>query len=363
MRAGSWSEAELAVLREQYGRLSYEAIGQLIGRTESAVKGTAKRMGICVSRQWKEFDLQFVRDNTPAMTAPQIAKALGVRTHQVYSARNRLGLTTSHASFGAEFDSFLRSKHAEGWSDAEIAQAWKCDRHAVGFRRRRLGLAENTLSARRIARVRQKTAAQLAAAGMTSMAELRIKAYRDRARALGWPEDLSMRAVQILETLYQNGPMTRRQIGEKLGLPENYQWLDNQTGTSYLGSLMRRGLVVSLGRVVQNGGQSKNTYLYSTPLFLAVTYLAHQNASRATKRLSGQMDLEQRLCGPLLRRRPSTGCGRADLVRRNWPRTDALLVSQVSHCPLFGAGKDSTCRMKMDAEKTAQDQQPQWPAS
>ena len=93
------------------------------------------------------------------------------------------------APLGKPFERYLRAQHKLGWSDSEIAAGWAekypgCEpvwRRTVGNYRRRLGLCDNALSEHRRDRVRQKTREQLAAAGLTSMAQLRVEAWKKRA--------------------------------------------------------------------------------------------------------------------------------------------------------------------------------------
>lgn len=223
-----------------------------------------------VRRPWTTSEIETLRRMLPDHTAAQIAAALDRTTSSIHQRVKIEGLSRyRHADFGPRFEAFLRERHAQGWSDAEIAEAWRCDRHAVGARRRRLGLGCNTLSARRRERVRQKTAEQLRQAGVATLGELRVKVYRDRAIQAGWPADLRFRAVQILNTLWERGPMTRREIADAIGMPwkgSRKSLVSNDPEGSYLAHLMARGLVVCLGRQVRGEGKGRSVNLYSLPL-------------------------------------------------------------------------------------------------
>lgn len=91
-------------------------------------------------------------------------------------------------------------------------------------------------------------------------------AFRRYAASSGWPEDLAPREVHILEVLSASDPMTRPEIARAIGMP----WIGsrrslkgNTPGGSYLASLMRRGLVASLGRVVRGQGRGHSLHLYT----------------------------------------------------------------------------------------------------
>ena len=114
------------------------------------------------------------------------------------------------------------------------------------------------------------------AAGLPNLAALRAAVFRDRARASGWPEDLRPRAVQILNALWDRGPMTRTEIALAIGLRINYGGpheirkilKSNDAEGSYLAHLLARGLLVDLGRVgtVVGQGRGRSVHVYSLPL-------------------------------------------------------------------------------------------------
>lgn len=127
-------------------------------------------------------------------------------------------------------------------------------------------------------RTRARTKLQLAKAGVKSLAEVRIKRFREYAAASGWPSDLRPRHVQILDALYVHGPHTRRQLAERLGMPwkgSRKSLVSNDPEGSYLAHLQARGLVIRTtkrvpltdGAKAKNGKRSgKNVYLYLLPL-------------------------------------------------------------------------------------------------
>ena len=228
-------------------------------------------------RTWRPAELDFLRTHA-SWPAQQVATYLGRTVRGVYSARATLGLVRPKADFGPAFEAFVREKNADGWPDAEIARAWKCDRHAVGTRRRKLGLPCHACctgkpSARVRDQVRQRTSEQLARAGLPSIGHLRKEAFRARAVAAGWPEDLRPRAVQILNALWDRGPMTRREIADAIGMPwkgSRKSLVSNDPEGSYLAHLTARGLMLVLKRAHQVTGQGKGRScdVYTLPLWI-----------------------------------------------------------------------------------------------
>lgn len=224
-----------------------------------------------------EDEDQILLDLYGDIPARSLAKHMRRSVGFVYRRAAALGLSESRPNHGPEFDGFIRAKHELGWSDSEIADAWSdrigrpVDRHTVSEHRRKFGLPSNALSEHRRQLVRQKTEEQLREAGVETLAELRAKVFRERARAAGWPEDLRPRAVQILNALWDKGPRTRRQLADDLGMPwkgSRKSLVSNDPEGSYLAHLVNRGLVVRLKRAkpVTGQGRGKSVDVYSLPL-------------------------------------------------------------------------------------------------
>ena len=218
-------------------------------------------------RPWSGPEVEVLRRDYQHLGGPAVADALGRSVSSVYQQVNKLGL--AHQARTTADDGFLaslRTLHAEGLTDPEIADRLRCERHTVSRHRRSLGLASNRSASRYRARVAEKTRAQCRAAGVASLAEVRVLAFREYATSSGWPEDLRPREVQILEALDASGPMTRPEIAKAIGLPwigSRKSLASNTPGGSYLAGLMRRGLVACLGRVVRGEGRGGSVNLYS----------------------------------------------------------------------------------------------------
>jgi DNA-binding CsgD family transcriptional regulator len=221
-------------------------------------------------RPWSVRDVGYLRRQYGRATVREIARRLDRSRRAVYLAVIRLGLQRHRwATMTPAREATIRRMNALGHPDTDIARRLGLLRETVGGWRRRLGLLSQGRSALVRCRVAVTTARQLRAAGCQSLAELRAAVYATRARRLGWPIELRWRAVQIVETLWLLGPRTRRQLADELEMPwrgTRKSLCGNDPGGSYLANLMRRGLVVKLGRCVPNGGPGKNTCLYALPI-------------------------------------------------------------------------------------------------
>jgi len=137
---------------------------------------------------------------------------------------------------------FIKSRHAEGECDFRIAQLWNeknphdtTTRFYVAGVRKKLGLRKNSRN-------------------WKMHTESRRKARMRFAVSHGWPADLSPRCVQVLDALYEHGPMTKPQIAEKTGL-----WLNSQgnlpriKGGFVMDILQHRGIVQVLHKCGTDG--------------------------------------------------------------------------------------------------------------
>lgn len=178
----------------------------------------------------------------------------------------------------------IREKHPLGWSDSAVAELAGVDRRWVCELRRQIGLPSNALSAWHRAKVGAKTRLQCQAAGVKSLAEVRRLAFKKYARENGWPEDLLPRQVQIMNAIYERGPLTKRRLCEVLGMPwkgsgHKTTFYSNQPadGGSYLAGLLRRGLLISLRKYVWGEGPRGGKMPGRTPCDL---YLIPLNVKR-----------------------------------------------------------------------------------
>lgn len=232
----------------------------------------------CKRRHWTPLESARLRRDYGRVPVEKIAASLGRTTGSVYQRAAKLRLNKSSRIDWTCLDAEIRLLHAGGWTDAEICATLgriagrHVGREAVGARRRVLGLPHNGFSEHRRRTVAAKTKEQLDRAGVATLAELRCQAWGDAARRCGWPRDLRPRAVQILNTLFQRGPMTRRQISDAVGMPwkgSRRSLVSNDREGTYLWNLVHRGLVVRLPRLVKGVGKGRSLHLYALALGVA----------------------------------------------------------------------------------------------
>lgn len=265
----TWTSQEIAFVSDHHLTMDRATLAAHLQRTRASVMSFCKTHGFTRDRHYKDDQKAFVTAH-PDWTAKAIAAQLGKSETSIHQLRQRLGMSEKRKPFDAAFQQLARDKYALGWSDAEIASVTGHDRHAIGGWRKRLGLANNALSEHRRRRVAEVTRRQLARKGFASLAMERVSAFKRYARQYGWPEDLRPRQVRMLNAMLRHGPMTRRQLAEAIDMPwkgTHKSLVGNVPGGSYLADLMRRGLVVSLGRVVKGKGSGHSTFLYSIPLW------------------------------------------------------------------------------------------------
>jgi transcriptional regulator with XRE-family HTH domain len=145
----------------------------------------------------------------------------------------------------------IRQLHAQGLTDREIGERLGISRSEISRHRRDLGLPVHWPII-----LRRALQAQLRSMGLRSPGEMRQRAYRRYARDNGWPEDLRYREVQILNALARQGPLTRLQLADAIGMRTDRiggngsaaLLTDNGRAGTYTASLLRRGLIAWLGR-------------------------------------------------------------------------------------------------------------------
>lgn len=220
-----WTESEDGYLVASYGKKTAAAIGERIGRTRRAVYQRALKLGIVETRD---------------------DAAIAARDKKIWHL------------------------HSQGWNASEMVPVVGIDGRTINSRIHKLGLEPHGRGERYRKRVAETTRRQCAKLGVKSLAEVRSLRIREVARDLGWPEHLCLRSVQILEALYQIGPMTRKQIAVAIGV----KWLGSRKtfssnraeGHSYLAELQRAGLVVRIESAITHKGKGNHQDLYMVGL-------------------------------------------------------------------------------------------------
>jgi hypothetical protein len=217
--ARSWSPADDEVLRASWGKVNTGALAKRLGRSPSALKQRAGRLTLDAERCYTDAEKQVVRDLYATHTAAQIAERVHGNARcalAIYRLAAKLGLRKC-AHWSPEEMARVGAAVAQGGTDAAVAVRLNLTREQVTHIRNRLKLPRNDADVLEARRGAVRT--QYAALGVKNGGELRALAYRNFARANGWPEDLPPRAVQILNVLAGRGPTTRRQLAEAIGMP------------------------------------------------------------------------------------------------------------------------------------------------
>jgi hypothetical protein len=227
-------------------------------------------------------EIEFILANRDTLRLVEIARQLGRSDSFVWNIAKRDGWRSSYYMNDAAKQKLVELA-ALGYCNKCIGRAVNKGRKEIRNWRPKLGLAPYAGNGQGGCsncsdRTRERTKQQLAKAGLKSLAEVRIKRFREYAAASGWPSDLRPRHVQILDALYVHGPHTRRQLCERLGMPwkgSRKSLVSNDPEGSYLAHLQARGLVLRTTKRVpltdgvkaKNGKRSgKNVYLYLLPL-------------------------------------------------------------------------------------------------
>lgn len=221
MSGQPWTEDELAVLRKYYRSHGIAYCSRRTGRSASGVRNAAAKMGL---------------------TRPRDARL-----------KDRVVAT-------------IRARHPLGDTDQDLADAAGCSRRWVPRLRESLGLPRNDKPDRTKQRLREAMRRQLEAAGAETLAEIRYRKFREYAARRGWPESLRPRAVQILDALYERGPMTRREICTAVGLPwqgSRKSLQSNDKPGSYLAALARWGFVQRMRRARRGPGPGRSQDVYA----------------------------------------------------------------------------------------------------
>lgn len=278
-----WTPARDARLRRLWGTVSTAELARRLGVSTAAVKTRArKRLGLpSVRPRWAPAEDARLRELYPTTPAAAIAAELGRPLASVYQRADKLGVGKYPHWPAAVFDR-VRALNAEGLCDRLVA-ARMPDVFAPGDRgrdqakhiRQRLGLPfRSDVEAKRRAIANQREAL-----GIRHGGDLRALGHRRYAWANGWPDDLPVRAVQILNVLCQHGPKTARELAEAIGMPTDQKNATHGGPTylkacsnsrrvqghgTYTGLLKARGLILATRRSFgPGGGQGKHVTTYT----------------------------------------------------------------------------------------------------
>lgn len=225
---------------------------------------------------WTDAEIAEFRQMYRQQSAPQIARHFGRTPSAVYQLAHRLGLMAARKIVSDKtIEDAVNQLNPKGIGDTEIAKVLSrrhgcgVDRHRVSSIRKRLGLPLQAYSDRQRSRAANKTRKQLGLAGLKSLAELRLESWAKWKRSLGWPEHLTIRAVQAAEIFWQMRglPLTRLQLCQLMGVESKKRTapISNHPSGTVLGELVAEGIIVRIPKglpvVGQGKGRSKDVYI------------------------------------------------------------------------------------------------------
>lgn len=231
--------------------------------------------------------------NWGKILASAIAKKLGRNVRSIYNHAYRLGVGVKHDKKAiAKRKAKMVALHAKGYSGQEIADGVGLTRRTVQQHLTRMGLSANGRNERYRKRVAKRTKQQCRDAGVKNLAEVKALEVRKLASALGWPDHLSLRALQIVELLYVRGPMTRKQIAAAIGM----RWMGSRKtfsnsrvpGGSYMAELLQAGLLVRLQSAITHKGKGNHEDVYMVGLEIEPCQIARSKSQ--LKRLKTQLN-------------------------------------------------------------------------
>jgi hypothetical protein len=155
----------------------------------------------------------------------------------------------------------IRQRHAEGWSDMDIAIELGCCRRKITGWRRKLGLASNSHNQRHREKTRLAMQRQIKEDGHRTLAALQQAVRAADAWRQGWPVDCTPIMVQILDHL-ERGPSTRRAFCEATGRRYCAKAVQTTKGKSAFYALVQRGYVRRNGRVQFAPGKGMTEFQY-----------------------------------------------------------------------------------------------------
>lgn len=261
-----WTAEEDDYLRSHCKSMLKAHMGAELGRSYGSVKRRMHVLGLRKGDRfkWTDESDSVLQKYYQSKGAQWCAKRIGCSISTAYSRAQALQLTTPMVCVStADVIDYLRKYHPLGYTDAEIKQVIdrECgvniDRHRLGDIRKSLGLPSNVWSARQRERVSRKTREQLDKAGLRHLGELKLKSFEAWKRSLGWPESLTMRAVQALELMYQKGPMTRVELCVAMGIDPRRSRTEpksNAKGGTVMAELMRAGLIGRIHKAIEIPG-------------------------------------------------------------------------------------------------------------
>jgi biotin operon repressor len=154
-----WTEDQLAILRENAGKLSAVKIGRMIGMNHSSVSEKIRALGLngipkTKKHIWTDSELEKLKLLSAGSTIEEVAREIGVCRSAVCDKSRQLGIKVISARHWREHEDALLREMSGHATMAQIGKQLGRSRVAVSKRAIRLGLSIPRISAARAPRVR-----------------------------------------------------------------------------------------------------------------------------------------------------------------------------------------------------------------
>jgi hypothetical protein len=244
-----YSAREDRIIRAQWPYVA--AIAELLGRTENAVRGRARKLGLpCASgkpkRLFTDAEREIIRARYTAEGAIPLARELGRTRADIVSIAGRLGVRFDGLwPWTAQDDATLRDMVQRKIPNPQMAAKLNRTPAAVNKRKEFLGLTVQLYDPA----VRRNTLLKAHECGRSLSVEIRWARRRIALGEHGWHPDLNPKEIAILTSLLNHGPQSRENLSLSIGEPPTRplrKRLMTHGGRSAMARLMARGLVARL---------------------------------------------------------------------------------------------------------------------
>jgi len=241
----NYSPAEDDVIRSRWPDV--DAIAAQLGRTRLAVGARGKKLNLpwrrTPIRRFSAAERQAVIDRYPTEGAKPLAREFGRTREDLVAFAQRIGVIF-HRRWSADEDRRLIALKRAAKSLPAIADELGRTLSAVSKRAELLGLTALHYDPEQ--RRRELVATRRPP---RQTCEIRWAKARMAMGEHGWPPDLNPKELAILDSLWRNGPQSRRNLATSIGEPKTrnpHKLLMTHGGRSSMARLLARGLVACL---------------------------------------------------------------------------------------------------------------------
>ena len=135
----SWTDEDIAYLKENYIEKSSEEIAKVLNKTINAVNSKRDFYGLIRHESWSDNDILFLKNNYENMEHSEIAKELNRTTAAITAKCHDLGLYKKEPEWTDEEIDFLKENYFY-MSRTEISEILKRSVDGVGLKATRIGL-------------------------------------------------------------------------------------------------------------------------------------------------------------------------------------------------------------------------------